>query len=95
MSIDLRPITGTAQMEPDVQVDLDPRAEVRFIDTADEFGFALCDGGVEVMVTLPRTADAWLLARGLARRIEGLEPEVRTATIGYQHGPHTGPGRSR
>ena len=90
-SIEVRPMTGTGDADPTVLVDLDPRAEVRFMDTEDSFGFVLSDGGVEVVITLPRHPDASRLVRSLATRIEQLEPVVRHATVGYQHGPLTGP----
>jgi hypothetical protein len=90
-SIDVAPITGTGETEPNEVIDLDPRAEVRFLNTDDDFGFVLADGGVEVVVSLPRHPDAERLVRSLAARIEQLIPEVRRATIGYGHGPLTGP----
>jgi len=96
MSVDMKPITGTAQAEPTQVVDLDPRAEVRLIDTDDEFGIAFSDGGVEVVVALPRGPEAWLLLKGLVMRTEALVAEVRLRGVSqYLHGPHTGPGASR
>lgn len=88
------PITNTASMRPDVVVDLDPRAEVRLMDAGDDFGIVLSDGGVEVVINLPRTTNAYFLMMSLAQRIRNLEPEVRARTVGYraEHNAHTGPG---
>lgn len=98
MESDLQPITGTADRTPDVLVDLDPRAEVRLMDAGDDFGIVLSDGGVEVVINLPRNAGAYLLVMNLAQRMRALEPEIRAKTVGYrpkyaaEHNAHTGPG---
>ena len=86
-----QPIIGTAEMEPTEVIDLDPRAEVRLMDSIDDFGLVLSDGGVEVVLTLPRTVEAWHLASAFAWRILAHESEIKLRSIGHQHGPLTGP----
>lgn len=45
----------------------------------------------EAWLNVRATPDAWLAVRRLVRQLEALEPEIRAATVGYQHGPLTGP----
>lgn len=78
--------------EQDVAADLDLRAEVRLVNDEDGLALVLADEfGVAVRIAVPRSPESWRAVRKLALQIEHLVPEVRAATVGYQHGPLTGP----
>lgn len=78
-------------------VHLAANAKVELADEDDGLFLAIHDDDVLVLIELPRDAGAWLKSKSLARRIEGLEPEIRAKTIGYspEHNAHTGPGAYR
>lgn len=93
--LDLKPITGTGQMEPDTVVYLDLRAEVRFEEDGDgALTLVLSDGKTEVLIDVPKHPDAGLQVSSLGWRIIRKEPEVRARTNGYreQHNAVNGPG---
>jgi hypothetical protein len=81
------PETGPYQV-----LDLDiRRVQARLDDTDEGLVIVLTDGDVEVHMAVRRNDDAWLHNRAAARALEQLEPEIRRRTIGWLHGPHTGP----